>query len=319
MSNGKLTRRRALTLLAATSALPLLPGVRAMGAAAGAAASSTWTGTALGADARLVFAGVPARQADRHVAMALLEVERLEQIFSLYRSDSELSVLNRDGRLRAPSPELSQVLHIARRVHDLSGGLFDPGVEAIWRTRASACERRHVARRFRDVHLGREEVVLPEGAALTLNGIAQGYITDRVVDLLLRAGYRHALVDMGETRALSDAAGRDVPWRIGLADGAEIAELRSGAIATSSADSLVPCAHKGIAHIIDPRTGTTPRYWHSVSVQHPSATWADALSTALFLAPSDAISRVATSMPGARITARTHSGLVQTWQEKTAK
>ena len=37
---------------------------------------------------------------------------------------------------------------------------------------------------------------------VTLNGIGQGYITDRVVELLRGGGVEHALVDMGKTRAI---------------------------------------------------------------------------------------------------------------------
>ena len=40
------------------------------------------------------------------------------------------------------------------------------------------------------------------GMGVTLNGIGQGYITDRVVDLLRAGGIEHALVDMGKTRAI---------------------------------------------------------------------------------------------------------------------
>ena len=43
---------------------------------------------------------------------------------------------------------------------------------------------------------------------LTLNGIAQGYATDRVVAILRSEGIEHSLVDMGESRALGDGPGR---------------------------------------------------------------------------------------------------------------
>ena len=52
----------------------------------------------------------------------------------------------------------------------------------------------------------------PPGMAITLNGIAQGYITDRVADLLRNEGFDQAMVDLGEWRALgSHPDGR--PWR----------------------------------------------------------------------------------------------------------
>ncbi|GLI92757.1 hypothetical protein LMG27198_17490 [Methylocystis echinoides] len=54
--------------------------------------------------------------------------------------------------------------------------------------------------------------------ALTLNGIAQGYITDRVCDLLRREGVGHTMVDMGELRAL-DVRPDGSLWRVGLENG----------------------------------------------------------------------------------------------------
>lgn len=40
------------------------------------------------------------------------------------------------------------------------------------------------------------------GAAITLNGIAQGYATDRVIKMLRSAGLSSTLVNMGEIRAI---------------------------------------------------------------------------------------------------------------------
>ena len=43
---------------------------------------------------------------------------------------------------------------------------------------------------------------MPRGSAITLNEIAQGYVTDKVVDLLRSQRGAQSLVDMGETRAI---------------------------------------------------------------------------------------------------------------------
>jgi thiamine biosynthesis lipoprotein len=58
---------------------------------------------------------------------------------------------------------------------------------------------------------------MPSGTAVTLNGIAQGYITDKVVDLLRAEGIDHSVVDMGETRVIgTHPDGR--PWDVAIAD-----------------------------------------------------------------------------------------------------
>ncbi len=126
--------------------------------------------------------------------------------------------------------------------------------------------------------------------ALTLNGIAQGYITDRVADVLRTAGLRHCLVDMGEIRALGPRRG-GAAWRLGLEDPvfpgkvSRQMALMDGAVATSGAYGLRFDADGQFNHLFDPRTGECSCRYLSVSVFAPSATQADALSTALSLMP----------------------------------
>jgi thiamine biosynthesis lipoprotein len=81
------------------------------------------------------------------------------------------------------------------------------------------------------------------------------------------------------------------PWRIGVgwpdAEGlATILALSDRAVATSSplATAFGPEAH----HLFDPRTGRPAQSWTSVSVIAPTAMRADALSTAIAVAPKPA-------------------------------
>jgi thiamine biosynthesis lipoprotein len=138
---------------------------------------------------------------------------------------------------------------------------------------------------------------LRPGMALTLNGIAQGYITDRVAELLRARGVVHTLVDMGETRALDGhPAGR--PWSVGLKDPRvengllqELA-LDNQAIATSGGYGTQFDAAGRFNHIFDPATGGCATRYLSVSVVAPRATVADALSTAFSLMPTERAAEV---------------------------
>src|SRR4029453_9762991 len=61
-------------------------------------------------------------------------------------------------------------------------------------------------------------VVARPGRAISLNGIAQGYISDAIADMLRNEGFESAVVDLGEYRTIGrHPAGR--PWRIGIRDG----------------------------------------------------------------------------------------------------
>ena len=127
--------------------------------------------------------------------------------------------------------------------------------------------------------------------AITLNGVAQGFITDRVADLLRAAGFDDVLIDLGEIHALGERPGGGA-WRAGLADPREparlLAELPLGegagllpALATSSGAGTRFGPDPRLHHLLDPRTGRSANHHAAVSVAAPRATLADGLSTAL--------------------------------------
>lgn len=261
-----------------------------------------WHGTALGADARLTIHHPDSARARYLAAACLDEVERLERIFSLYRGGSELSGLNKIGRVDAPSPDLVALLHECRSYYDLTRGVFDPTVQPLWhlhaaaaaqRRRASPMELRNTLGRvgFDAVDIGRKAIRLGRaGMALTLNGIAQGFVTDCIADLLHDAGMTSVLVEMGEIRALG-AAGGGAPWRIGLRHSAggrprATIELAGGAVASSGAYGTRLDPVLGTHHLFDPRTGGTPEPVTGVTVIARRAAAADALSTVLCIAPA---------------------------------
>ena len=75
-----------------------------------------WKGIALGSGAELRLFGVGRRQAEILINKVLSEVSRLEKIFSLYRDDSLISRLNREGRLKNPPSDFLQLLSISRDI-----------------------------------------------------------------------------------------------------------------------------------------------------------------------------------------------------------
>lgn len=302
-----ITRRRTLAILAST--------VGALAAArASLATSYEWHGVAIGADASMVFDGASRERAEEAVAASMAEVARLESIFSLFLPDSEISRLNRDGRISAPSLDLRAVLELSRRLHSLTEGLFDPTVQPLWKHYADVAlePSKHggndIAPFLRPVGMdrvviGSDEIRLPPTAAITLNGIAQGYITDRVADILRLRGWRNVLADLGEVRVLEGRA-FDVRVRGGLGR----VWLSRGALATSATDGTLIGPGTGISHVLDPKTGAPAFRWRTVSVQHASAAVADGLSTALLLADGTQARRILSRLPAASGWATTADG-----------
>jgi thiamine biosynthesis lipoprotein len=245
----------------------------------------------------------------RVLPMVMAEIERLESIMSLYRPDSALVQLNRQGHLDAAPADLVSVLSRSRALGELSRGRFDVSVQPLWQVYAEhfsaprhdpagpapdLVRRRAESVDYRSLEIEASAVRLARpGMAVTLNGIAQGYITDRIVDLLKNEGFEHVLADLGEIRALGNA-GVDRPWRAVIKnpllghDGIEI-ELGNQALATSGSYGFRFDAAGRFHHLFDPRSGTCPQRYASVSVLAPDATTADALATACNLTPPESI------------------------------
>jgi thiamine biosynthesis lipoprotein len=307
-----LSRRRFLKISAACAALaPFLP--------AGAAVRPDtdvplrrWHGTSLGAEAQILLYHSDASEADRLIQLALQEVARLEQVFSLYRPDSSLSVLNREGQLRDPPFELVQLLAQSRRFSELTGGAFDVTVQPLWDlysahfrapdadpagppAAAIAAARQRVG--FRRIGLDLDHVRLDRGMAVTLNGIAQGYITDRVAELLRSNGLEYVLVDLDEYRAVGPQAD-GAPWSIGIEDPRQPGQvikrvlIADRAMGTSGGYGTQFDAAGRFNHIFDPGTGHCADRYLSVSVVADRGATADALSTAFCVMPEEGIRQV---------------------------
>ena len=124
----RLSRRRFIGITAAAAGLSLVPFGRAARAEAHLV---TWRGQAMGAVATLQVHHHDRAAADAWSKRSLAEVRRLEAVFSLYREDSALVALNRQGILVAPPADLVAVLAECRRCWELTGGAFDPTVQAL--------------------------------------------------------------------------------------------------------------------------------------------------------------------------------------------
>jgi thiamine biosynthesis lipoprotein len=139
------------------------------------------------------------------------------------------------------------------------------------------------------------------GMGVTLNGVGQGYITDRVVELLVRRGVTHALVDLGKMRAIGGRPDGG-PWSIGLEDPrspGSIAErilVADRSVATAGGYGTLFDAAGRFNHIFEPWSGRTSWRWLSVSVESDSATEGNALSNAFALLPAEKTARLVRSL-----------------------
>ncbi len=268
----------------------------------------------MGTDCHVILHGAD----DQLLEVAEAEVRRLEELWSRFRPDSEVSRLNdRSGQSVAVSAETITLVCRALRAHRLTGGWFDPfmartiadlgydrdflhliGVEAAPVGQGSyslgdgATLRR--AAPADEVVIDREArtVRLPTGFGLDPGGIGKGLAADLVSATALAAGARGALVNLGgDLRCRGEHPGDG--WTITISDPVgdrpaldEWVRITEGAVATSTPLKRRWIAPDGSAahHLLHPATGRPVDIEvASVTVIAPSGWLAEALSKALLI------------------------------------
>ena len=267
-----------------------------------------WHGVLFGADASINLHGIGSESTARELTESCFsEMRRLEQMFSLFVPESVVCQLNRKRIFRDCPPEFVELVAEAKRMHRLTDGAFDVTVQPLWETlNGHDFQSGPIPKELIEAALsivdgdkidiaGRTVALGEPGMAITLNGIAQGFITDRISEHLRRNGVRQALVNMGEYRAIGlHREGR--AWELGIRPpGMEVQDfvidsmpLENRALAVSGGYGYTFDARGRRHHLLHPRTGVNEPAERSVAVIAPSATLADALSTACGVIEDDA-------------------------------
>ena len=235
--------------------------------------------------------------AQKAIADALRQVEIVEHLIQ-----SQVWTLNRDGVLEHPDAHLLEVVRQAGKLSQLTRGAFDITVQPLWCLFGGGnClpseEQVHSARAhvgWRRVRADSRQVRLQKpGTAITLDGLALGYVADLALAAVRRHGVLEVVVDAGE--AVSAMQGRCAATA-GNADSAFTADFMD-------------------QHVVDPAAGLAPRELASVTVLAPSATLADGLSTAFMVMGARKAHALAARQPGVEVMTVNRRGVV--WKSPT--
>ncbi|MEU6355831.1 FAD:protein FMN transferase [Streptomyces sp. NPDC047072] len=183
---------------------------------------------------------------------AVAELHRVNEVFSTYREDSQVSRLAR-GELTVAEcdPEVAEILELGAEAERLSDGWFSMRYE------------------------GR----------LDPTGIVKGWAAERAARRVARAGVTGVSVNGGGDVQLLGVPGPERPWRVGVSDPLRPGGLAAVVSAAGAAELAVATSgtvERG-AHIVDPRTGRSAvTDLLAVTVVAPSLTWADCWATAAF-------------------------------------
>ncbi len=233
------------------------------------------------------------------------EIARLEAVLSDWRDDSELSRLNR-GAASAPFPcsrDLFDFIAAAIGYNRMTGGAFDTTVAPLvrlWDLRGegripTSLEIGQALMAARSDHLvldTSQRTVRFEvpGMGLDPGALGKGYALDAAAKVLKTRGIRSALLDFGgQVLAIGSPPGAD-SWAVAIAHPARrdepvlMLKLREGSVATSgSSERRLIVEGRQLGHVLDPRTGVPLETRGSASVIAPTASDADAFSTAMLV------------------------------------
>jgi thiamine biosynthesis lipoprotein len=218
-----------------------------------------WVEQIMGMPISIHLRGDVDQSAETAVAQAFSHLRRVDEVFSAWRSDSDLVRVRRGELAESDAhPWLAEVRDLCAEAERRTRGLFSATLPG------------------------------PEGRPVfDPTGLVKGWgVEGAARHLALSAGTAFCINAGGDIVAGRGRHARSPrPWRIGVEDPRDRAriaatvDLSAGAVATSGS------AARG-AHITDPRSGRLVARPGSATVTGPSLLWADIWATALFVDPA---------------------------------
>jgi len=237
-------------------------------------------------------------------------IERLEQMLSTFRTTSFVSRLNASaGAALVAEPDMLEITTLARHWAHETSGAFDPTVGALvdlWRAAGRAgrwpsptdLAKAKATVGYGNIALDERagSIALKGGAQLDLGAISEGFMADRLAQLLEAAGIHRARIDVGGDLRLLDDSAQPRRFRVGIRHPLDRAgvlaelDLDAGGVATSGCyERKVEIEGRSACHVVDPSTGLPVQDTLSATAVAARALDADALATALLvLGPAQA-------------------------------
>ncbi len=239
---------------------------------------------------------------------AIQEIQRVDRLMSLYKTDSQLARVNSAAGKSTVKvdEELIHVVQAAKKYHEITSGSFDITVEPLMNLWGFRHEPPSLRKRPSDAEIqsrldavGFSHISIDEknqaigldqaDSKIDLGGIAVGFSVDLAVRALQSEGIEAAFINhSGDAYALGKPE-NDSGWRVGIPNPAKPEEivasltLSNKAISTSgNTEKFIQVGSHRYGHIFDPYLGTPSDAALSTTVIAPSALAADALSTGIF-------------------------------------
>lgn len=245
--------------------------------------------------------------AEKAIAAAFSEIEKIESLTNFYAAGSEISLINTNAGMSAMkvSPEVLEMIGKALSVSEKTDGAFDVTIGSVTKLydfhkkispEESILRKNLSLVNYRNVTIDRLTSTIflkKKGMLIDAGGIAKGYAADKAVTALRKMGIMSGLVAIaGDIKAFGQKPDGK-PWQIGIRNPrAENLEddimatlpLRDMAISTSGDyERFFLVSGVRYHHLLDPGTGSPARGCRSVTVIANEAAFADSFATAVFV------------------------------------
>ena len=214
------------------------------------------------------------------------EIDRLENLFSRYLEDSEITQINQlnTGQSLILNDDTYQILKISFELSQQSEGFFDVTLGNYTLPQKLSQEPILLSPEPSfSIDLVRPVLsCLKKGCSLDLGAIGKGYALDCCREILLSLGIESALLSAGNSTYLT--LGTE-PWEVVLRGSADQQKI----VLKEEALSASGTAIQG-SHIINPQKPNQRNYFtENLWVKAKTATYADATSTLCMIAPREII------------------------------
>ena len=245
--------------------------------------------------------------AQKGVTDAIAEIERLDNLLSIGKEDSEISKLNKSGSA-ALSDDTAVMVAKALDLYKSTGGAFDITVLPLMELWGFTTQDYYVPtedeiqstlQRVGADKLTWDEstktLTLGDNQEIDLGGIAKGFTSSRIMEIFKKDGVTCGMVSLGGNVHLLGTKQDGSEWRVGIQDPDNtddmlgVLEADDCAVITSGAYER-NFEKDGVTyhHIIDPATGKPSNSGlTSVTIVSKDGTLADGLSTSLFVMGKD--------------------------------
>lgn len=248
--------------------------------------------------------------AEKAAEKAVTEITRLDDLLSVGKKESEISIVNENGS-EIVSEDTAEILDKALQIDQQTNGAFDISIYPLMEEWGFTTEKYKVPseRRIRELlkHVDSSRIqwdseekllTLPDGMQIDVGGIAKGYTSSRLMKIFQKYGVTGGIVSLGGNVQTWGEKPEGGDWRVAI-ENPDISPLSGQYLGTLSLKDKAVITSGGYEryfeknkkryhHILDPKTGKpADSSVLSSSIISADGTLADGLSTAFFVMGSE--------------------------------